>query len=178
MTYVIFTLFSPITTPRYLTNCVWSGAWASIHLWKCTPAQASLELISVIDSLTDKNWRLCNYKGVSRKHVFEETKWRNPLCKYLEVGGKGVHKPFPCLPFLSPSGDLVVELVRDIHPIRPSATFKFEYSNLTCSKPFNTDLKRPDHSSAPKVPQIAPKLLKIAPRVPQKRPKSAPKCQH
>ena len=93
-------------------------------------------------------------------------------------GGKGVHKPFPCLPFLSPSGDLVVELVRNIHPIRPSATFKFEYSNLTCSKPFNTDLKRPDHSSAPKVPQIAPKLLKIAPRVPQKRPKSAPKCQH
>ena len=35
--------------------------WSSIHLWKCTDAQVSLELISVTDSLADQNWRLCNY---------------------------------------------------------------------------------------------------------------------
>ena len=81
-------------------------------------------------------------------------------------GGKGVHKPFPCLPFLSPSGDLVVELVRDIHPIRPSAIF----SVPTCSKPFNTDLKRSDQCH--KLPQIAQKCRKSPPH----GLKSAPNC--
>ena len=36
----------------------------------------------------------CLHLGVSRKHVFEEIKWINPLCKYLGVALKESKRVF------------------------------------------------------------------------------------